>query len=310
MKNYFMGLIVGVIVLAFSAVGLAQVPPQAGAAGAKAIPRTLDGKPDLSGIWRTVSSKVEPMQLTVWATKRWNYNKLPEGNGARPEYDPILHCYRPGLARLGPPLLVPADSIVVRIEGADAPAPGGPAAMDAVMINYAPRKVWVVYQYNQEVREIFTDGRKHPAVDPEDNATLWWNGYSTGTWDGDTFVVDTTNLRNETWLDNLGHEFRQLHIVERFRRVDADTLQIDRTLTDPMALAKPYTTSATLKLTPNLTFQENVVCGQYYVRKFAFGYDGLLGINTHPWQGEDRSSAIPEFSGRLPDEAEKKDDKK
>ena len=302
MKNRFMGLIFGVVVLAFSAVALAQVPPQAGAAGAKAIPRTPDGKPDLSGIWKTASSKADPMQLTAWGIDRFNYNKLPKGNGARPEYDPILHCYRPGLARLGPPLLVPADSVVVRIDDASVPAPGGPAAMDAIQIANAPHTVWVIYQYNQEVREIFTDGRKHPAVDPEDNSTLWWNGYSTGTWDGDTFVVDTTNLRTETWLDNLGHETRELHVVERFRRVDADTLQIDRTLTDPMVLAKPYTNSATLKLTPNVTFQENVVCDQYYVRKFAFGYDGLLGISTHPYGGPDRSSATPVFTGNLPDE--------
>ena len=205
MKNRFMGSVFGVVVLAFSAVGLAQAPAQPGAvaARAKAIPRTADGKPDLSGIWKTVSSKVDPMQLTAWGIDRFNYNKLPKGNGARPEYDPILHCYRPGLARLGPPLLVPAESVVVRIEDASVPAPGGPAAMDAVMITYAPHTVWVIYQYNQEEREIFTDGRKHPAVDPDNTSTLWWNGYSTGTWDGDTFVVDTTNLHNKIWLDNL-----------------------------------------------------------------------------------------------------------
>ncbi len=168
--------------------------------------------------------------------------------------------------------------------------PGGPAAFDAIMITNAPHKVWVIYQYNQEKRQIFTDGREHPEVDPEDSSTLWWNGYSTGTWDGDTFVVETTNLRNETWLDNMGHENRQLRIVERFRRVDADTLEIERTLTDPIALARPYTTSATLQLTPNLTFQENVICGQYYYRQYAFGYDSLLGIWTHPYGGPDRSS--------------------
>ena len=140
------------------------------------------------------------MQLTAWGIKRFNYNKLPEGNEARPELDPILHCYRPGLARLGPPLLVPASSVRVRIEGESVPAPGGPAALDALVIAYSPQKVWVIYQYNQEARQIFTDGRKHPAAIEEDLSTKWWNGYSTGTWDGDTFVVDTMNLRDETWL--------------------------------------------------------------------------------------------------------------
>ena len=290
MKNLFLGL----IVLAFSIVGLAQAAPQA--AAAKAIPRTPDGKPDLSGKWKTVSSKVEPVLLTAWGTKRFNYNKLPEGNGARPELDPVLHCYLPGLARLGPPLLVPAKSIVVRIDDESVPAPGGPAAFDAIQIANAPNRVLILYQYNQEYRQIFTDGRKHPKDLEEDPWTRWWNGHSTGTWDGDTLVVDTANLRNETWLDNLGHETRQLHVVERFRRIDANTLQINRTLTDPMALTRPYTTSATLQSTPNLTFQENVVCGQYYFRSFAFGYDSLLGIWTHPYGGPDKSSSGPIFT--------------
>jgi hypothetical protein len=162
-----------------------------------------------------------------------------------------------------------------------------------MQIAYAPNRVLIVYNYNQEYRQIFTDGRTHPENVEDDPYSRWWNGFSTGTWDGDIFVVDTTNLRNETWLDNLGHEARQLRIVERFQRLDADTLQIDRTLTDPIALARPYTTSATLKLTPNMEFQENLICDQYYFRSFAFGYDSLL---THPYGGADRSSAGPIFT--------------
>jgi len=237
------------------------------------------------------------MQLTPLGLDKFNYNKLPKGNGARPEYDPILHCYKPGLARLGPPLLTPAKSIIVRLEGQNIPAPGGPSVFDAIQIAYTPGRVWVIYAYNQETRQIFTDGRPHPKADPDDlERTMWWNGHSTGTWDGDTFVVDTANLRNETWLDNMGHENRQLRIVERFRRVDAETLEVGRTLTDPIMLARPYTTSATLQLSPAITFQENVVCGQYYYRQYAFGYDGLLGIWSHPYGGPDRSSSTPTFS--------------
>jgi hypothetical protein len=280
----------------------------AGLAGAQqaapVIPRTPDGKPDLSGTWKTVSSKVSPIQMTAMGLDKFNYNKLPKGIGARTELDPIANCYRPGLARLGPPLLVGDESTVVRTDGEDLPPQGGMATLDAIMIRNTPQKVWMIYQYNQEVRQIFMDGRKHPEPDPDDVSTLWWNGYSTGTWDGDTLVVTTSNLRNETWLDNLGHENRELKIVERIRRVDAETLQIDRTLTDAMTLARPYTTSATLKAAPDLKFRENVVCGQYYIRKFAFGYDGLLGINIHPWQGQDRSTAAPVFTG-IPDDKPK-----
>ncbi len=286
--------ILGAVVLSLLVAGVAQAQQ---AAGARPIPRTPDGKPDLQGIWKTVRSMVSAMQLTPLGRDKYTYNKLPTGDGARPEYDPIRYCYKPGLARLGQPLLVPTKSIIVRLEGQNVPAPGGLSAFDAIQIAYTPGRVWALYAYNQETRQIFTDGRPHPKIDPDDvGSTSWWNGHSTGTWDGDTFVVDSTNLRNETWLDNKGHENRQLHIVERFRRVDAETLEIQRTLSDPIMLARPYTTSATLKLSPSMTFPENVVCGQYYYRQYAFGYDGLLGIWSHPYGGPDRSSSTPTFS--------------
>jgi hypothetical protein len=72
--------------------------------------------------------------------------------------------------------------------------------------------------------------------------------------------------------------------MERFRRLDAETLEIERTFTDPVALAQPYTTRATLKVRPDTTFVENVICDQYYGRKPGFGFGGILGINGHPWQ--------------------------
>jgi hypothetical protein len=291
MKSHFVKLTLGVATLTFS-VALCQAQQAPGG-----LPRTPDGKPDLRGIWKMVSSQVSPMQLTPMGLEKYTYNKLPKGDGGRLEYDPIMNCYKPGLARLGPPLQVPAKSLIVRTEGENLPAASDPTAFDAIQIAYMPDKVWLIYAYNQETRQIFTDGRAHPEFDPDDlERTMFWNGHSVGKWDGDIFVVETTNLRNETWLDNMGHENRQLRIEERFRRLDSETLQIDRTLTDPVMLARPYTTTATLKLTPSMTFEENVVCGQYYYRQYAFGYDGLLGIWSHPYGGPDRSSSTPTFS--------------
>ena len=66
-----------------------------------------------------------------------------------------------------------------------------------------------------------------------------------GHWDGNTtFVVDTVGFNEKTWLDRLGHAHsEQLHVTERFRRVDRDYLQLDITMADPKALAKPWTST-------------------------------------------------------------------
>ena len=59
-------------------------------------------------------------------------------------------------------------------------------------------------------------------------------GSSIGKWEGDTFVVDTIGFNDKTWLDRLGHPHaKKTALVERFRRVDANTLQIDLTIDDP-----------------------------------------------------------------------------
>ena len=100
----------------------------------------------------------------------------------------------------------------------------------------------VIAERRNGVRYIYTDGREHPRT-----LEATWNGHSIGKWDGDTLVVDTIGLRDESWLDSDGHEHStQLHVVERFRRATAGTLEIERTLADPIALAKPYTSRTVL----------------------------------------------------------------
>ena len=152
-----------------------------------------------------------------------------------------------------------------------------------IEIIQTPGLVSIVYEQRNSVRHIYTDGREHPK-----NLELTWNGDSIGKWDGDTLVVDTVGLRDETWLSSDGHEHStQLHVVERFRRVDAGNLEMERTFTDPIALAKPYTGRMTLRLNPRYELNENRAnndCSQYRVRKAGFGkgMGGLLGINDHP----------------------------
>jgi hypothetical protein len=86
-------------------------------------------------------------------------------------------------------------------------------------------------QYHDVWRTVWTDGRALPK-----NPDPAWYGYSVGRWDGDTFVVESTGYDDRTWLDHFGSPHSdQMVLVERFKRLDMDHLQLDITLTDPKA---------------------------------------------------------------------------
>lgn len=94
------------------------------------------------------------------------------------------------------------------------------------------------------VRHIYTDGRAHPPADE-----LWpmSQGDSIGHWEGDTLVVDTVAIRSPVYLPGLARGIgvpfvpmsKELHTVERIRMLNHDQMQIQFTLEDPIALAKP-----------------------------------------------------------------------
>ena len=69
-----------------------------------------------------------------------------------------------------------------------------------------------------------------------------WLGYSTGRWDDDELVVETTGFTDLTWLDFSGHPHTEsLHLTERFRRRDAGHLEIETTVNDPETYSQPFT---------------------------------------------------------------------
>jgi hypothetical protein len=84
-------------------------------------------------------------------------------------------------------------------------------------------------------------------------------GDSIGRWEGDTLVVDTIGFNDKTWLDRIGHPHSDaLHVVERFRRVDRDTLQDDITIDDPKAYTKPCGTRMLFQFEPDWKLMEMV----------------------------------------------------
>src|ERR1700680_2177097 len=95
--------------------------------------------------------------------------------------------------------------------------------------------VYILYQYGDNFRQVWSN-RKHP----DDPDPTWW-GDSIGWYEnGDTLVVDTIGFNDKTWLDQMGHPHTdKLHLTERYKRVDANTLELDMTIDDPGAFTKP-----------------------------------------------------------------------
>jgi hypothetical protein len=154
-----------------------------------------------------------------------------------------------------------------------------PNGMPAIMtqpypleILFTPGKITIVIEAYSQWRQIFTDGRKHPE-DPD----LTFNGHSIGHWEGDTLVVDTVGFTTDTGLSGFGVKHSdKMHIVERLRLSDGDRLQIETTVTDPEALAKPWVSTRLYGRHRDWTLSE-YVCQQNN-RNYTTE-DGKAGIN-------------------------------
>jgi hypothetical protein len=123
------------------------------------------------------------------------------------------------------------------------PARGIQAGIMPFQIVQTPAVFTILFENQHTFRIIHTDGRSHPK-DPDPT----WFGDSIGKWDGDTLVVDTIGLDDRTWLDTAGHEHSdQLHLVERFQKVDGNTIKWTVTFEDPKYFSEPW--SVTLPIT-------------------------------------------------------------
>ncbi len=86
-------------------------------------------------------------------------------------------------------------------------------------------------------------------------------GDSIGTWEGDTLVIDVIGFNDLTWLDRSGHPHSDaLHLTERMKRVDHDTLTDDITIEDSKAYAKPWTVQAKFQLKSDQALDWEGVC--------------------------------------------------
>ena len=101
-----------------------------------------------------------------------------------------------------------------------------------------PTHLFMVFEGNiHSYRQIFMDGRKHPAeLDPT------WFGHSIGSWEGDTLVIDTVGYNDKFWFDRRGTPHtEQLHTIERFTRLDMGHMENKLTIDDPGAYSRTFT---------------------------------------------------------------------
>jgi hypothetical protein len=234
-------------------------------------PRTADGKPDLSGLWRNDSgayggnivADLSPADIQPWADA----------------------LYKQRFENLGK----------------DDPAtftclPQGPRAMLGgagwARIIQTPMVTAVLFEnFNQ--RQIFTDGRALPA---EPNPSFM--GYSVGRWEGDTFVIESHGFNDRTWLDFGGHPHtEELRITERLRRRDFGHIEMQVTFSDPKVYAKSWTIDVKMEFVPDTEMLE-YVCNENersYARMIGKASDDKKNAITLPVQVLDRYVGAYEF---------------
>ncbi len=206
------------------------------------VPRTADGHPDLSGVWwrgediggRTGAAlggrggaRGGQGQPTSFSSL-YNPAAVAKAKTLRDKDDPALSCVPTAFGTLGVSLF-------------DVGAVG--------QIIQTPKFVVMLTETYHNFQLIPTDGRPHREDEPPS-----YRGDAVARWDGDTLVVDKTNFSDANWISAEGRvSFHSdaLHIVERYRRVDANTLEIEATLEDPKVLTKPWVVpKQTLQLAP------------------------------------------------------------
>lgn len=111
-----------------------------------------------------------------------------------------------------------------------------------------PDAVFIFYEMIHEARIIPLDDRPRLAVES-------WNGQPRGAWDGDTLVVETRGFNDRGWIANSFSQSRikgvshtqELHVVERFTRIDHDTILWQATVSDPEIYSAPWTVEVPLE---------------------------------------------------------------
>jgi hypothetical protein len=211
------------------------------------VQRLPDGKPNLEGFWITQAPgavygvEEHPGSFALFAGKSIVIDpadgKIPYQGWARAKqqdlqlhhmYDePEAHCSQSGVphqtwTQFGFQILQPRGYIVM------------------------------LWEFMHGNRIIAMDGRSH--IDSKIKLT---QGDSVGHWDGDTLVIDTTNLNDKTWFDSAGNFHSDAeHVVERFTPLDSDTIDFQATIEDPKVYYRKWTVAVQIWRNPDPHFEQ------------------------------------------------------
>jgi len=200
-------------------------------------PRMTDGHPDLSGVWwggadvggrgaRLSTGPRDPNAVTY--TSLYQPWAAEKAKTLSDKDDPTLLCVPTAFGTLN-----------VRLWNVGAVG----------QIVATPKLVVLLSETFHDYQLVPTDGRPH-----RDDQPPTYRGDAVGHWEGDSFVVDINNFTDDTWLSAEGRvsfHSDELHIVERYTRVDAETLEIEATVNDPKVLTGSWKVpKQTLRLAP------------------------------------------------------------
>ena len=280
MKKY------GVHLLLFAgvamALSLAAVPRFASEVRAEAqeAPPAL---PDLTGIWsppRTPKgflpynfSPEAPPPMLPWAVKRCELvgcGTGPLGRANDDNMDPFLTSCAPyGIPRLmnhvGPFEILESKT-----------------------------RVLMLFETGNAIRQIWTDGRGHPA-----DLDFSWMGHSIGHWDGATLVIDTVGLTDKSWLDTAGHPHSDaLHVTERIRRVDHETLENTLTFDDPKTYTRPWNSTIVYRLRSgdDWALKEDVACEDRILMDLKTKKDKVYPFQPYPMNFPTEAIPLPDVA--------------
>jgi hypothetical protein len=199
---------------------------------------------DISGVWAgpPLPTLKDPAPFTPAGQARFDGNKAtwgPNAVGLADSNDPLITCDPLGFPR----------SILYETRGFE--------------FIHTPAKTVQLMQYQRVWREIWTDGRALPSAAPGgEPPEPRWFGYSVGRWDGDdTFVVETVGTDDRGWVDYFGRPHSAAaRFEERYRRVDAGTLEVTVTVTDPETYVRPYVAMQQIFQRANVQELEEQLC--------------------------------------------------